>query len=410
MTVAGQAPPGHDDPADNAPLAGTRVLDLSRYVSGPSCGRLLADLGADVVKVEPPEGDPSRSVQPKVGSSSIYFTQQNAGKRSLCVDLRAPGGAELVARLATNVDVLLENFRSGVLARQRLDSATLLERNPSLIYCSITGYGQTGVWSGRRAFAPLVHAEAGTLELAARKRGARPAPEVQSHGDVYPGMLAANAILAALLQRQHTGLGQHIDVSMAEALVYTNEWSGVEVHGFEGVQLFGAWNAPVTPLSDGRMVAFAGNPIFTFPRWAAAMGTPELLQEERFATVEARQAHAAEVHALIADFVACFDCVEAVEEALEPHNVPVGLVRSLPELAASAWAVERGVFTEPEAGVVVPAAPWRSSASTVGLAGKAAGLGEHNREVLREVAGMTDAEINGLEASGVIGSGRGGER
>ena len=183
------------------PLEGYRVLDLSRILAGPICGRLLADLGADVIKVEPPEGDLTRRFRPEIEHASAYFAQQNVGKRNVGVDLSSVGGAELLSDLAAECDVVLENFRPGVLARHRLDYESLRARNERLVMASVTGYGQRGSWAQRRAYAPLVHAEAGVLDMAAVKRSERVRAEVQSHGDTYPGLLAANAILAALLQR-----------------------------------------------------------------------------------------------------------------------------------------------------------------------------------------------------------------
>src|SRR5690349_5776660 len=159
-------------PADSElprPLAGVRVLDLSRIVSGPMCGRILADLGADVVKVEPPTLDTTRMVAP--GSNGSYFAQMNAGKRNVCVDIKQERGARLVGDLADRADVLVENFRPGVLARRGLGPDDLLRRNPRLVYCSVTGWGQDGPWRERAAYAPVVHAEAGTIEMSGRLRG-----------------------------------------------------------------------------------------------------------------------------------------------------------------------------------------------------------------------------------------------
>jgi crotonobetainyl-CoA:carnitine CoA-transferase CaiB-like acyl-CoA transferase len=168
-----------------APLAGVRVLDLSQVISGPICGRVLADLGADVVKVESPAGDISRRVPPHVApDTGLYFSQANAGKRAVCIDLRADAGADLVRRLVACCDVLIENFRPGVLARRGLGADELLAAHPRLVYCSISGWGQDGPWAQRRAYAPLVHAEAGRIELAARLRGTPPQQEVHVHGDI----------------------------------------------------------------------------------------------------------------------------------------------------------------------------------------------------------------------------------
>src|ERR1700722_12491619 len=163
------------------PLEGVRVLDLSQIIAGPACSRVLADLGADVVKIESPAGDLCRTVPPIIDGIGALYAQMNAGKRHLCVDIRSPGGAELVARLAERSDVLVENFRPGALRARGLGYEALAARNPRLIYLSISGFGQQGVWSERRAHAPLLHGEGGTMEVAARLRGMAPVPEVHQH-------------------------------------------------------------------------------------------------------------------------------------------------------------------------------------------------------------------------------------
>ncbi|MHB1446995.1 MAG: CaiB/BaiF CoA transferase family protein [Acidimicrobiales bacterium] len=386
-----------------APLAGLRVLDMSRVVAGPMCGRLLADLGAEVVKLEPPRGDSSRTVLPVVGDVGAYFSQLNAGKRNISVDLAHPEGAELVGRLAGKADVLLENFRPGVLARYGLGPGPLLERHPRLIYCSISGYGQDGPWASRGAYAPLVHAEAGTLEMAARRRRSAIAPEVQSHGDAYPALMATNAILAALIQRSATGRGQHLDVAMAEVLLYTNEWTAVELAGGGSIeQLFGAWNSPLLSLRSGRTVAFAGNPVFSFPSWARGMGRPELLEDARFATTEARQEHRDAVIEVLADFVGRFDTVEELEKALGPHRLPAGTVRSVNEVVDTEWSRARGVVAEVSPGVRIPAAPFRATGFRVGAGAPAASRGQHNREVLNDWIGLSATEVATLQEEGVL--------
>src|SRR3954468_2864052 len=169
------------------PLDGVRVVDLSRVLSGPSCGKALADLGADVIKVEPPEGDLTRTAQPRVGGVPAYFAQQNCGKRCISVDLRLPAGRELVVDLAAAADVVLENFRPGVLDRLGLGYETVSTRNPKVVFCSITGYGHDGPMAGRRAYAPVMHAEIGLMEFGARRLKTEPRPESISHADLYSG-------------------------------------------------------------------------------------------------------------------------------------------------------------------------------------------------------------------------------
>ncbi len=168
----------------DGPLAGIRVLDFSRVVAGPLCGRLLADQGAEVIKIEPPARDITRTAPPLVDGFSAYYTHVNAGKLGVCADLSDPEVAELLAVMAKDADVVLENFRPGVLARHGLGAEQLMGRNPRLVYCSISGYGQTGPWSDRRAYAPVVHGESGLLASNARLHASPVRQEALSHADI----------------------------------------------------------------------------------------------------------------------------------------------------------------------------------------------------------------------------------
>ncbi len=261
------------DPALPRPLVGIRVLDFSQVVSGPICGRMLADLGADVVKLEPPKGDVIRFLRPQVGDVpvSVYFTWANAGKRSISVDLRTDRGVALVRQLAESSDVVLENFRPGALEKYGLDAATLLARKPELVYCSINGWGYDNSWSQRRAYAAMVQAEVGRVELDARLRNAPPEQSPHVDGDITPGLLAVSGIVAALFQRERTGRGQHLDVSMAEALVYTDEWTSTDLAGYDGPRIPDTWNYPIFVVADGTQVAFMGDPHSRLPEVAAAL-------------------------------------------------------------------------------------------------------------------------------------------
>jgi crotonobetainyl-CoA:carnitine CoA-transferase CaiB-like acyl-CoA transferase len=391
------------DLTQSSPLEGIRVLDLSRVVAGPLCGRILADLGADVVKVEPPGGDVTRSVGPQVGGVSAYFAQMNAGKRNLCIDLKAPGATDLIARLADHCDVVIENFRPGVLDRAGLGSEVLRLRNPMLIYCSITGWGQHGPWRDRQAYAPLIHAEAGMLEFAGRVRGRPVEQEVQIHGDTYPALMAANAVTTALFQRSRTGKGQHLDVSMGEALVYMNEWAAVELQRHEGPWgPFDIWEQLVLPLRDGTSVAMVGNPERLFGPWMTALGNEAIAADPRFDTVEAIADHREEAVfalALAVSQVADFATLEAMVASMP---MLVAEVRSIASLAETEWAEFRPLVVEVAPAIKVPRAPWRSDGATIGATGPVAGQGAHNREVLVEWAGLDADEIAELEATSAI--------
>jgi crotonobetainyl-CoA:carnitine CoA-transferase CaiB-like acyl-CoA transferase len=363
---------------------------------------MLADLGADVVKVEAPSGDVTRTVPPVVSDVSVYYAQLNAGKRNVGLDLKAPGGSEVIARLAGASDVLLENFRPGVLARYHLDAATLRAANPRLIYCSVTGWGQDGPWVNRRAYAPLVHAEVGMLEMGGRVRGRRPEQEVNQHGDVYPALMATNAVLAALVQRATTGVGQHLDVAMGQALVYVNEWAAVGLQRHRGDHgTFSTWTHWNYRVGDGSYIALVGNPVRLFPAWVRCLGgDPALLDDPRFVTEESRAEHLDEVVAAIDSMTSGYPNAASIEAVLDPSML-AGPVRSVADLAESDWARHRGLTVEVAPGLPVPAAPWQSDGSSVGVGGEVASLGAHNREVLTEI-GYGPSEIDALVAAGVL--------
>jgi crotonobetainyl-CoA:carnitine CoA-transferase CaiB-like acyl-CoA transferase len=379
-----------------------RIIDMSRVVSGPLCGRMLADLGAEVVKIEPPEGDITRNVPPFVNGVSAYFAQMNAGKRNVSVDLKAPDGPAVVARLASQADVLIENFRPGVLARFGLDAQTLLAANPRLVYCSITGWGQDGPWRDQRSFAPLVHAAAGTLELTARHRGRRPEQEVNQHADVYTAVIATSAVLAALLQRGATGQGQHLDIAMGQASVYVNEWAATGLQPpADDYGNFDAWNHCTFPLGDGSYVALLGNPVDLFPVWAGCLGGDQaLLTDPRFADRETRSAHIAETVSAIEALTQRFADFPALEAVLGPWMLAAP-VRSVAELAGTRWAAHRGLTAEVARGLPVPAAAWQASASRVGVRSAISALGADNRSVLAG-AGYRTGDIDALHASGAL--------
>lgn len=378
------------------------MLDLTHTVAGPLCGRVLADLGADVISVEPPSGDYTRSVPPVHGDRSPLFSHMNAGKRSVCVDLRTPAGARLLARLAGEVDVLVENWRPEALARHGLGAEELLGANPRLIYCSITGWGQTGPWAQRRAYAPLVHAEAGTIEMAARLRGGPPVQEVHQHADLQAGTAAAQAVLAALFQRERTGAGQHLDVSMAEALLFVNDQLATDLAGYTGERAMDTWTFAVLPTGGGELACLVGNPLRAFHHWMGLLSGESLVEDPRFATPADVEANAGAAIAELARVVATFADVAAIEAATEGAPFFVSPVRSVRDLAGSEWAAERHVFVDPGDGHLVPTLPWRGSRSTVGPAGPGPHLGEHTRAVLAELLGLAPGEIDALAADGTI--------
>jgi CoA:oxalate CoA-transferase len=376
------------------PLAGIRVLDFSQVVSGPICGRMLADLGADVVKIEPLEGDIIRHLSPQVGdhAMSVYFSWVNAGKRSMAVDLRNDKVATMVRELALSSDVVLENFRPGVLDKYGMGSAELRRANPKLVYCSISGWGADNSWSQRRAYAAMVQAEAGRVELDARLRNAPAEQSPHVDGDITPGLLAVSAICAALFQRERDGHGQHLDVSMAEALLYTDEWTSTELAHYRGPRIPDTWMYPVFVLADGSAAAFMGDPHPRLPEVAAAF------TDAPIAYTDSRD----DALAILADLLAAVPDFPTLEARLAEFGFLAAEVRSIAQVAETPWAKERDVFREVEPGVHLTAAPFRTSGGSVGVRDRAPRLGEHTRAVLADRLGVSATELDELEQSGAL--------
>jgi len=372
---------------------------------------MLADLGAEVIKVEPPEGDMTRFAFPRIASISTYFTQQNVGKRNISLDMKRPEAAELLRRLADQCDVVIENFRPGVVDRMGLGPAELRARNPRLVYCSISGYGQTGPWVDRRAYAPVVGAEAGLTWLQGEARGGSYANDPLSHGDVYTSLEALAGILAALYQRERTGVGQWVELSMAETLLSINEhvhWEVSDVDPAGEVASFAPGDYPVLALADGSRGVIAGHPAAkgTFEHYCRAMERPDLLADPELATVRLRLEHLDRINDALAAWALTFDDPVAMEAALAPHTLALGVLRSVREIADSDWAAARDAIVEvpDRAGgsVRVPNSPWHFSSAESGVRGRPAYRGEDNRTVLAELLGIDDGALDALESSGVL--------
>ena len=394
------------------PLEGIRVLDFTRVLSGPHATRMLSDLGAEVIKVEPPMGDMTRFALPRVNSLSSYFIQQNVGKKNISLDMTKPRAVELLKKLASHCDVVIENFRPGVMRKMGLDYETLSQSNPRLIYTSITGYGATGPWTVRRAYAPVVNAESGITKHQGDVRGGQYANDPHSHGDVYTALEAASAILAALYQREQTGVGQYIDVSMAETMLYVNEhahnqmWTGIEPVG--EIRSFQPADYPVLTVADGSMVVVSGHPAErgTFDFFVAAMQQPELLSDPRFSDVATRLDHFDELMDIMRAWAKTIPTSDEIENQLSQHQLAVGRLRSVGELADTQWAYDRDavidVSDRGDSTVRIPNSPWHFSGSDTTTQGDAKYRGEDNRAIFSEITGMSSEEIAQLENDGVL--------
>ena len=384
-------------------LSGVRVLDFTTTIAGPHCTRLLADLGAHVVKVESTEGDLTRSRPPIRDGASTSYGQLNAGKKSLVLDLKQRDAVAVIMRLVENADVLVENFRPGVMQRLGLDYAALAPRSPRLIYCAISGYGQSGPSAGLPAYAPVIHAACGydVAHLSYQDGRTRPDNNGIFIADVLSGTYAFGAILAALHHRQRTGRGQLVDVSMLESML-TMTLTEIQRAQFTipppGRPMFG----PIETRDGYIMLAVASER--TFVGLARAAGREDWLQDARFAAYTARRRN---WHLLIDELEEWSRRrdTKACQEAFDRFGVPCSPYRTVEEAMADPQLAHRQAFTEVHdaAGpfrVLNP--PFRFSDAPATVQPWAAGLGEHSDAVLAE-AGFSASEIEAFRQRGVIG-------
>ncbi|MFV0259924.1 MAG: CaiB/BaiF CoA transferase family protein [Acidimicrobiales bacterium] len=393
------------------PLSDVVVLDLTQALAGPIAGRLLSDLGAEVIKVEAPRGDLTRAMVPRVAGMSTYFAHYNAGKECLSMDLTDERAREVFLRMVEQADVVMENFRPDVMGRLGLSYEELAARNPRIILCSVSGWGHGNSRSRQGAYASAIHAEAGVTEMVARRRGDTEfRNDPMSHADTYGGLHALAALLAALHMRNRTGTGQAVEVSMAESTLLVNDLASMELSGDDPVAGFrpGQNWSPIFRLAGGRAVNITIDPTSKggFDVFVTATGHEDWRDDPRFATPEDRTANRAALEAGIAEWVAAFDTAEALEAAIGVSTVLAAEVRTVPELAATDWAAERGAFVTLDIGadetVTVPQSPWRFSRADSGAKPVVGFRGEHNRQVLSRVLGLSDAEIDELADAGVI--------
>ena len=394
------------------PLQGLRILDFSRVLTGPHATRMLCDLGAEIIKIEPPDGDLTRFTNPRVNSLSTYFIQQNVGKKNISLDMSKPEAVDIVKKLVMHADILIENFRPGVMKKLGLDYASLSALNPKLIYASITGYGQTGPWVHRRAYAPVVGAESGLTNHQGMARGGQFANDPFSHADVYTAMETCAAVLAAVIQRHSTGRGQSIDIAMAQTMLYINEhahdalWD--EPTPPEWIRSFEPGNYPVLTAANGDKVVVSGHPgeRGTFDLFFTAIGRADLLTNPKFADVPSRLANLEELQSILRAWALTISDATAIEEALAKHKLASGKIRTTREFADTDWAAAREITVEVSnrggGKVRIPNAPWKFSDATVTTAGSPKYRGEDNALVLGELLGLSTQEVDVLTEAGVL--------
>jgi crotonobetainyl-CoA:carnitine CoA-transferase CaiB-like acyl-CoA transferase len=389
---------GKDERTLTGCFAGLRVLDFSTTIAGPHCARMLADMGAEVIKVESADGETMRTRPPLRNGCSTTFGQLNVGKKSLVLDLKCQQGRDVIRGLIASTDVLVENFRPGVMRRLRLDYETLAALNPKLVYCSISGYGQTGPSAELPAYAPVIHAASGydMAHLAYQPGRERPDYCGIYHADVFAGTYAFGAISAALYQRTLTERGQHIDVSMLESMLMLTlnevQWSQFKVAP-PSRPMFG----PIETADGYVMLAIASEK--TFQGLMSAIGRPEWVSDSRFAAYADRRNNWAE----LMDGVEAWSRTVTTEQclaALNKEGVPSSAYRTVAEALADPQLTHRRALAEVEdAGGTfkVVNLPFRMSGARVAAGSRMSSLGEHTRALCKE-AGLPEVPAKPLVA------------
>jgi CoA:oxalate CoA-transferase len=400
MTVA-----GNDKGILTKSFQGLRVLDFSTTIAGPHCTRMLADMGAEVIKIESAEGETMRTRPPVRNSFSTVFGQLNLGKKSVVFDLKSPDAVDAIRKLVAKADILVENFRPGVMRRLNLDYGALRELNPKLIYCSISGYGQTGPSSELPAYAPVIHAASGydMAHLAYQPGRTRPDYCGIYHADVVTGTYAFGAIAAALVQRHGTQTGQHIDVSMLESMLSLTlnevQWSQFDVT-LPSRPMFG----PVETADGYVMLAIASEK--TFQSLVGVSGHPEWISDPRFAKYADRRDNWKD----LMDGVETWSRTLSTQDCLAALNgcgVPASAYRTVAEALSDPQIAHRGALAEVEDGggtFKVMNLPFRMSGASVTAGKRVATLGEHTVTVLREV-GLSEHEIAGFSGRSALTAG-----
>ena len=406
-----------------APLDGLRVLDLSRVLAGPYAAQMLGDLGADVIKVERPSapgrkgGDDTRHWGPPWSTradgsrgDATYYLAANRNKRSLALDFHQPAGADIVRRLIARADVVIENFKTGDLARFGLGHAAMLAAHPGLVWCSITGFGHAGPNAHRAGYDFMIQAESGLMDITGEPEG-RPLRAGVAVADLTTGMMAVTAILAALRHRDRTGEGQHIDMALFDVTVgwLANQATGWLDGGFEPRRM-GNQHPSIVPYQDfataTRPIALAVGNDHQFGLFARLVGHPEWADDPAFATSAARAANRAQLVPLIEAILKTAPADHWLA-LLAEAQVPAGPVATVRQALESPQAAARGLVVEqahPVMGAVRTVAQPLALAATPPRYRRPPPLvGEHSRELLAEL-GLDAAAIDALESAGVVSS------
>jgi crotonobetainyl-CoA:carnitine CoA-transferase CaiB-like acyl-CoA transferase len=382
------------------PLDGIRVLDFSRVLAGPFAGRMLSDLGADVLKVEPPEGDVTRFFGLRNGEMSGYYIQQNVGKRNICVDMKADGATDLIYKLVEKADVVIENFRPGVMDRFSIGWNDLSKINPKLVMLSISGFGQVGPERDRAAYAPILHAETGLLSRHAEITGQPAADFSLSVADTNSSLHGLVGILSALILVKRTGEGQHIDIGMIDAVHGTDDYANYIIDGAwpraAGGQI---WEGP-----DGKKVMISADLKFLWHIFSTKGGIVDTTPKD--ADLKTKIASRRQI---LTDKIKSYPTWDALIAQLDELNVAWGAVREFGDDAYSSPSIEaRGILVEVNDGIGgkrrTIQSPYKFSNAKSGITtdSTAPRRGGHNLTALQEWIGLSEAQVEGLSDIGVL--------
>ena len=390
------------------PLAGLRVIELANFIAGPLCGTLLADMGADVIKIEPPKGDMGRAMPPQTANESVSFVALNRNKRSLVLDLKQPAAREILLKLAARSDALIEAYRPGALEKMGLGAADVKAVNPKIIYTSVSGFGQSGPYRRRAGVNLIIEAFAGPLSVTGEPDKMPTRPGVQT-ADIFGALFATYATLAGLLGAARHGEGRIADVSLVEASIAAAAWEAAEYLATGNVpKPLGnkhRLNAPyqLFETRDGRYLAIGTPNDMLFGRLMTVLGVAEHLTDPRFATYASRKANEAPLLEIVEPAVRRRDAIE-LEAALVEAGLPCSRVNNFQEVFDDPHIVARGVVRDiehPRLGKMKAVRnPVLLDRDGPDIHRHSPMLGEHSEELLRDL-GYSASEIDGLVKAGV---------